>query len=262
MAARIVGRIAFLIAGLLIGGSVAMADEALDRAFEALATYDWGSERAPLQALDRAVVGAHGDPQAARHLEDRLVDALEAATTRAAKDYLCRQLSLVGSAACVPAVAGLLADEELSHMARYALQRIPDPAAAAALREAVSQLEGNLQIGVIHSLGVRRDAESAAALIELLDAADQQVAAAAAAALGQIANPAAREALAEFQQRAPAALQRAAADAYLACAERLLADGERAQAVAIYRTLATAEQPAAIRLAATRGMLAATRQSD
>ena len=263
MAAKITWGITFLVTGLLIGVRVpAVADEAWDRAFEVLETYDWGSDRAPLQALDRAVSGAHGDEAAARQLESRLVEALEAATTRAAKDYLCRQLSLIGSAACVPAVAELLAQDATSHMARYALQRIPDPAAAAALREALSQVEGNLKIGVIHSLGARRDGDSAATLIELLDAADQRVAAAAAAALGSIANPAAREALAEFQQRAPQALQLAAADAYLACAERLLAEGDRVQATAIYRALATADQPAHIRLAATRGLLAATQQTD
>ena len=45
-------------------------------------------------------------------------------------------------------------------MARYALERIPAAAAAAALRDALPKLTGTLKVGVIGSLGVRRDAAS------------------------------------------------------------------------------------------------------
>ena len=41
----------------------------------------------------------------------------------------------------------MLPDENLSHMARYALERIPAPEAAQALRDAVPDLSGRLKIG-------------------------------------------------------------------------------------------------------------------
>ena len=49
-------------------------------------------------------------------------------------DYVCRVLRVIGTADSVPALAGLLAERNLSHMARYALQDNPAPEAQA-LRE-------------------------------------------------------------------------------------------------------------------------------
>ena len=80
---------------------------------------------------------------------------------------MCRKLTIVGTAASVPALAGLLGDKDHSHMARYALERIPAPEAGQALREALARLSGNLKIGVISSLGLRRDAAAVSALGEL-----------------------------------------------------------------------------------------------
>ncbi len=251
-----------VLAAVSIGGlaPVAMADEALDKALDALKSYEWGSDRAALQAIDSAVAASHADAAAAKALEARLVEALKADPPQAAQDYLCRQLSLVGSAACVPAVAELLTDQKLSHMARYALERISDAAAVAALREALPKVDGDLKVGVINSLGVRRDAESTAALTALLADANEKVAGAAASALGDIGSSEAAKALGEFQAKASDSLKLVAADAYLACAEQLLADGKKLEAMAIYKSLATPDQPRHVRLAATRGLLAVTQQ--
>lgn len=245
---------------LCLSASSALADEALDAAFAALKTYQWGSDRGPLKAIDVALAASHADAATRTQLESRLIEALKTRPPQAAQDYLCRQLSQVGSAACVPAVAELLVDEKLSHMARYALERIPDPAAVAALREALPRLNGQLKIGVINSLAVRRDAESTAALIALLDDGDESLAGAAASAVGAIGNADAAKALEAFRKKAPQTLQLVAADAQLTCAERLLADGDKVRALGIYKSLAGGEQPKHIRLAATRGLLAVTQQ--
>jgi HEAT repeat protein len=233
----------------------AAADEALDKAFDALKGYEWGADRTALAALDKAVADSHDDDQARLELEKRLSAVIRGDAPQAAKDIACRQLSLIGSAECVPAVSALLTDEKLSHMARYALERIPDAAAVAAMRDAMPKVSGRLKVGVINSLGVRRDAESADALIALLGDSDPQIAAAAAAALGSIGNAQAAEALEGFQEKAPANLKLAAADAYLVCAERLLADGKKTDALKIYRALAKSELKH-VRVAGTRGMLA------
>ena len=63
-----------------------------------------------------------------------------------------------------------------------------------------------------------------------------------------------QEALAAFQTAAPKQLRLAAADAYLVCAERLLADGKKDAAIAIYKALATREQVPHVRRAAMRGL--------
>ncbi|HUT11091.1 MAG TPA: HEAT repeat domain-containing protein, partial [Thermoguttaceae bacterium] len=54
----------------------------------------------------------------------------------------CRQLARIGTKDAVPALAALLGDEELSHMARYALEPIDDPSVDEALREALGKLKG------------------------------------------------------------------------------------------------------------------------
>ncbi len=252
-----------LLAGLLtalavlgLAAPAALADEALDKAFDALKTYDWGADRAVLDPIDKAVAASHGDALARRELEKRLCAAL-GSDSAAAKDFVCRKLSLVGSGECVPTVAHLLTDEKLSHMARYALERIPDDAAVAAMREALPKVKGRQKTGVINSLGVRRDAKAVPALVDLLGDSDKEIAAAAAAALGSIGGAEAAKALGDFQAKAPKELQLAAADAYLVCAEQFLADGKKLEAMKIYKALTKSEHKH-VRLAATRGVLAAT----
>jgi len=250
--------IACLTAALVLGWVVPClaAGEGADKAFEALKTYDWGTDRNVLKPIDDAVVASHKDAAARKDLETRLAGVLGTDASRAAKDFVCRQLSLIGTAPSVPALAGLLADEKLSHMARYALERMPCPEAVAAMRDALPKVKGRVKVGVINSLGVRRDAESLAAMVALLGDSDEETVAAAVAAVGAIGNAEAAKALEAFQAKAPKSLRLAAADAYLACAERLLADGKKAEAMAIYKALAKADQPKHVRVAATRGLLA------
>src|SRR4029079_13467463 len=93
---------------------------------------------------------------------------LQSEISRDAKGFVCRMLTIIGGGASVPALAGLLTDEYLSHMARYALERNPVPEAAQALRAALPKLSGKLKIGVISSIGSRRDASAVAALGGLL----------------------------------------------------------------------------------------------
>jgi HEAT repeat protein len=263
---RTIFPIAVLLAIVVLGVNLAVAvaappdAAALDKAFETLKTYDWGQDRSTLQVLDDAVAATHGDAAARKTLETRLVAALKTDAPRAAKDVACRHLSLIGSADAVPALADLLTNKELSQMGRYALERIPDPAASAALRNALSKTDGVLKVGVINSLGVRRDAESTAALTALMENSDPQIASAAVAALGAIGSADAAKALGDIQKKAADQLKPAVADARLCCAERLLAANQKAEALAIYKALNTEDQPKHVRLAAVRGLLAATGQ--
>ena len=235
---------------------------AVDEAFETLKTYDWGTDRKLLNPIDEAVVATSGDAAGRRDLETRLVALLGSGSSRAAKDYVCRVLKTIGTAESVSALAALLSDKDLSHMARYALERIPSPEAAAAMRDALPQLKGALKVGVIGSLGVRRDAASVKALGSLLGGTDQAIASAAANALGTIGNPEAGKILGERLNKAPDNVKPAIADACLVCAERLLADGKKAEASLLYKSLSGDEQPKHVRLAATRGLLAVASKKD
>ena len=237
-------------------------DTSVTEAFDVLKTYDWGSDRKALNPIDEAVVATRGDEAARAELEKKLLAALTGETSRSAKDYICRTLKTMGTAASAPALAALLPDEKLSHMARYALERIPAPEAAAAMRDALPKLPSKLKIGAIGSLGVRRDGASVAPLAALLADSDGAVAAAAANSLGVIGTAQSAAALTDAVKKADDARRPAIADACLACAESLLADGKKAQAVSLYNLLKGEGQSKHVRLAATRGLLAAAGKKE
>ena len=231
----------------------------LDQAFEALKAFDWGTDRKALNPIDEAIVTTYGDAAAREELETRLAAVLQTDVSRDAKDFVCRKLMVIGTAASVPALAELLPQQEHSHMARYALERIPASEAALAMRDALPKLNAALKVGVIGSLGVRQDADSVPALAALLSDGDAAVAQSAAHALGAIGTPEAAKSLAASKPSS-AQVRAAATDASLACAEALLAAGKKAQALAIYNGLASGDQPKHVILAATRGKLACVSQ--
>lgn len=227
----------------------------LDKAFEALTKHDWGTDLGALAPIEDAVNASHDKPEERQQLENHLVEALKGKLTRDAQDFVCRKLATVGTAAAVPVLAGLLVDPDSSHMARFALERIPASEAAAALRDALGKVSGNLKIGVISSLGGRSDAAATAALSGLLKDGDPAVARAAALALGSIGNANAASAL-QSASTAAGANATAVVDALLHCAEMMLAAKNVTAAGAIYKALDDPQQPRLIRLAATRGLLA------
>jgi len=233
----------------------------LDKPFEVLKAFDWGGDSSAFQPIDAAVVAAHADPAARADLEKRLATLLDAGTSRAAKEYVCRKLSLIGTALSVPKLAALLPEKEHSHMARFALERISAVEAAEALRKALGTVQGDLKIGMISSLAGRGDAASVPLLAALL-AGESSTAVAAADALGRIHSPEAIQALAAASGVSDKAAAAAISDARMACAESLLKQGKRAEAKAIYTSLAeaaatgTTPTAKATRLAAARGILA------
>jgi len=226
----------------------------LDQAFDALKTFNWGADLNLLAPITDAVVSTHSSASARLELENRLAAVLKTEAPRDAKDFVCRKLMLVGTAASVPVLAGLLTDKDLSHMSRYALERIPAAEAGAALREALPKVNGMLKVGVISSLAARKDAEAVPALAALLAESDAAIVKAAAYALGAIHNDAAAKALAGAKPIASA--KSAVSDAHLSCAEALLAEGKKVEALIIYKSLMNAEEPKHMQMAATRGMLA------
>lgn len=225
----------------------------LDQAFfDTFKTYDWGVDPKVLKPLDDAVLSSHGDAAARKDLEDRLIAVLKSEVPRAAKDAVCRALRTVGTAASVPALAALLPSEELSHMARYALESNPAPEAGRVLLEALPKLSGKLKLGVISSLGARREAAAIAPLQAVLAASDPEVARAAAHALGTIGTLAAAKIL--ISAKPSAATKDAVADAAMECAEELLATGNKAAAKVTYEKLLANNPSKPVQIAATRGI--------
>ena len=238
---------------------MAIDSKNLDDAFAALAAFDWGKDAAPLAAIDAATIATHGDAARRADLEKRLGAVLSSSASRAAKDYACRKLSIIGTAASVPVAAALLSDADNSHMARYALQRIGGPEARSALRRALETVKGDLAIGMISSLADLADAGSVPQLAKLLTA-DGPLALAAARALGRI--PTSESAAALAGAKVGGEVGRAVKDAQLSIAESRLSAADRAGALALYEAVSkeVGEVPAGhrdrdVRVAAIRGMV-------
>ena len=120
----------------------------LDQAFEALKTYKWGVDPKAIKAIQDTIVATHGDAAARKDLESKLAAVLATDVPRAAKDSVCRFLKTIGTAHSVEALAKLLHDAELSHMARHALQTNNAPEAVKALVGAMDKAPKKIKIGI------------------------------------------------------------------------------------------------------------------
>jgi HEAT repeat protein len=199
--------------------------------------------------------------------QDKLIAVLESPDAPPQdKAITCKHLARFGDADAVGALAALLTDEQLAAWARIALEAIPDPAADAALREAASRLEGRLLVGVLNSIGMRRDAQALDLLAGKLTDADAEVAASAAVALGRIGDAAAARVLVEFlngpaMSDAPPAVRAAVAEGCILCAEQSDRSGDTAAAIELFDAVRNADVPLQRVLEATRGAILA-RKAD
>jgi type 1 glutamine amidotransferase/HEAT repeat protein len=217
--------------------------------------YDYGQSRQPLNELADFISNSYNCPQEMVYIEKQLLDFLRSDATPAAKDFICRKLSIIGSEQSVTSLAEMLTSPVSSDMARYALERIGGASADKALRKALNKTAGKIRIGIINSLGVRKDAGAVAVLGRMICDSDPGVAAASAAALGQIADSTASEVLAKALNKAKSNLREVICDAYLGCADQFAAKGQKAQALEIYNRLYAKTESVPVRAAALRGKI-------
>ncbi len=195
--------------------------------------------------------------------EDKLIAVLKSVdASRKEKADACRHLSIIGTKDAVPTLAALLTDEKLSHMARYAMEPIPEATVDDAFRDALGKLKGRPLAGVIGSIGVRGDTKAVKPLSKMLQNSDAQVAQAAARALGKIGNPAAAEALQGALEKAPAANKLDMCEGLFRCAEALAAKGRRDKAIGIYDQLRSLKGPHQVRAGGLRGAILTRKKKD
>ncbi len=212
-------------------------------------------------ALTSTVFAPSAFAQEKQDKEASLLAILAGDSAPAEKALACKQLAVHGSEASASALAKLLADPQLASWARIALEAIPGSAIDEALRKAAEPLEGDLLVGTLNSIGVRRDAGAVDLLAGHLAKAKAapDAAAAAAVALGRIGNDDASKALraALMAAEAPAAARSAIAEGCVLVAEQRLAGKKAVEAATLYDEVRQAEVPLPRRLEATRGAILA-----
>jgi HEAT repeat protein len=192
--------------------------------------------------------------QASPTEEARLIAVLKSDAPRKAKADACRELARIGTRASIGPLASLLCDEQLSHMARYGLEPIPDPAVDTALRDAAGKAKGRQLVGIIGSLGVRRDHNAVAILTRHLGDSDAEVVQASARSLGRIGMLDASKALESALAKTDEANRMALYEGLFRCADVLRAQGQRDAARAIYEQMRSAPAPAQVQAGASRAL--------
>ena len=129
--------------------------EKLNQLLEQAAVYDYDKSRLALSETSELIRNASGEDR--KLIEKRLAEFLKSDATLAGKDFVCRELSIIGTEQSVPALAAMLTDEKTADMARYALERIPAEAVDDALIESLGKTSGNVKVGIINTLGERRN---------------------------------------------------------------------------------------------------------
>jgi HEAT repeat protein len=221
---------------------------------EKVKTYDFGQSRAALSDLSDEIRKASGQPEELKKYEAGLIEVLKSDAKFAGKQYVCRELSIIGTDQSVPALAPMLTDQEYSDMARFALERIPGETVDKALLAAMSKAEGKAKIGIVNSLGERGYKPAVGEIGKLVSSSDGLLAGAAISALGKIGGSDAVNALDKALQEAPENQKMPVYDAYLKVADKLAAGGDRAGAQKIWVTLNKQGVPSLVRTAAMRSM--------
>ena len=211
--------------------------------YQAIVTREFGTAVEELATVDKEV--SKSAPEQFPQIEAKLIAVLDAPNaTMPGKQFACQMLRIVGSAKCVPAVAKLLTDEKLSHIARQVFLGMINPAVEESLRQALGQTQGNLRIGIINTIGDRKDQSSLKSVAVLVSGQDEATARAALNAIGKIGGAAAAGAL--DGAKVPDALKAVWGDAYLRCAGSV----EPARAEKMCRALFEGDQALPVRAGA------------
>jgi HEAT repeat protein len=222
-----------------------------------IATYQYGESRAALAELDEFIRDVGDLAPAQKKLEASFLEFLSSNATLAGKQFICQRIARIGTAASVPRLMSMVADSATFDMALSALQSIGGDSVYTTLVRASRSVSGRKLAGIISVFGNRRVTSATAWLIPFVASNDSMIARAAISALGMIGTPSALEALETSSTSVKPSFRRHLLNAMLVCAERLTSDGNREQALRIYRKLNTPAEPLPVRIAALRGMAAA-----
>lgn len=217
--------------------------------------YEFGQSREAHKDVRQFVSLASQSQKATLRTETELINFLKSNATLAGKQFVCHLLADIGSDASINTLSAMLYDSSTVEMARFALEKIPHKSADGALRTALMKSETDAKIGILNSLGKRRDEESVFQIKEMIFSSDKQIACAAIVALGKIANEEAITILEEAKSKVSPDIRQDIVIALLDCADALLAENNKEQANKIYEELFAASEKDPIRYAALRGMV-------
>ena len=234
--------------------AAALEEQVLNDIFAEIAAYEPGKDASGLALVTDMVVKSFGDQNKRRALERRLDDLLKSEATNAGKQFAAKQLFLMGTRDSITVLEQLLLDPENSDNARYALERMQPGKPDILLRAALEKSEGAMKVGIINTIGERRNPTSVPDIMRLAASDDPEVALAAIRALGKIGGQGAIDALTQVKNYVAPEHLRALNEAVLASADQLLAAGNAEAASIVYAQMSGADVDPVTRLAALQGL--------
>jgi HEAT repeat protein len=162
--------------------------------WEDITGYEYGDEPNPCEQAE--VLLQETPINEYDQVEEKLIAVVGSKdATQAGKAIACRFLQQVGTERCIPAVSDLLYDEILSDYARLVLERLKCEEADKAMREALEKAPDKVKIGILGSLGERRDEKAVKSACKLVRSSNSALAKAAIQAIGKIGGKEAAECL-------------------------------------------------------------------
>ena len=219
-----------------------------------ISQYEYFQSRESHKEVRQFVSLATQSQKATQRIEKELVKLLNSNATLSGKQFICHLLADIGSTESVNTLASMLYDSNTVEMARFALEKIPSKLVDEVLRNALINLDGRVKIGIINSLGKRKNEESVSQIKKLIYHSDSEIARAAIAAIGKIANDQAITILQEEKNNDSHELHEYILYALLDCADTLLIQYENKRAYSIYKELFAISEKFPLRYAALKGM--------
>lgn len=220
----------------------------------AVESYDYGQSREALVKFSALVRAASNQNKLLPEIEQAMLGLLKSDAPFAAKQFICKELSLIGTSASIKTLSGLLKEEKTADIALYALERIPGEEVNKALRKAAGKTKGRIKVGILNTLGQRRDEEALKLFKKSINDKNPMVAEAAIAASGKLASMQAADMLTKQLEMAEANQKIHILDALLNTADQLRTDDTQL-ANSLYQGLYEDKQPITVRIAALRGLV-------
>jgi len=225
--------------------------------FLQLEFYDYGKDPTPTHIM-AGIVQFVGDKPALRSFTERQMMALlgSEGASDAAKQFICRQLWIMGTDESLPVLEKMLWDPNTAEMACYALRTNPSREVDRALRRALEGVaEDETQVCIMNVLGDRGDTGSADCLRTRITSESLPVARAAAIALSKIGGDPAAETIRKARRAGSEERRAFLTEAYLGSAEHYVRNHQPAKAWAIYMDLLDKSESDLTRRAALVGAL-------
>ncbi len=225
-----------------------------DKIFHGISNYHYGDDRTNLTTFSHLVDSLSLNKETKKLAEENILDFLNSNATFASKQFVCRKLRLIGTEKSVPTLSKLLNKRKTTNIARYALENIQGNKVDKALINSLDNPDKKIKIGIINTLAARKTKNSVYALGELLQNADNDIAIAAASALGKIADKKAMAFLEKHFNSANINFRNTLFDSYLLCIDNI-AKQDKYEAYIYYTKFYKLDLPTNLKSAALNGII-------